>query len=188
MGTMSKTRSMPLMEGDEAGAGAGGCRGMLEGFTKRPRVFMRSRTDCHGPCGGVYVWHFGHGGDARRFQRIHNHHSRSGSAVPAPLAVEPINFTLRGSGGEIVFHVSRRRCAAKFTTPKHSLIEHSSISLWLKHATAFATLMSLRTLENGPYRVTMQLHASSDRNRLFGVTRANAFQFGCPNITFSAKF
>ena len=43
-----------------------------------------------------------------------------------------------------------------FRTLSRILLERLSIFLWLKHATSTATLMSLRTWENGPYRVTMQ--------------------------------
>ena len=45
-----------------------------------------------------------------------------------------------------------------------------------------------RILGNGPYRVTMQLYVSSYKSRLSGVTRANAFRVGYPNIPFSSQF
>ena len=45
------------------------------------------------------------------------------------------------------------------------LIEHSSTSLWLKLATSTAILTYLRILENGLFRVTMQMYALSCRNR-----------------------
>ena len=68
------------------------------------------------------------------------------------------------------------------------LIEHSSISLWLKLATSTAIPTYMRILENGLYQVTMQMYALSCRNRRFGVTWASAFRVGCPNIPFSAQF
>ena len=39
-----------------------------------------------------------------------------------------------------------------------------------------------------PYQTTIQRHVSLYGNRLFGVTRANAFRVGCPHIPFSAQF
>ena len=67
------------------------------------------------------------------------------------------------------------------------LIERSSTSLWLKHVISTAILLCWKTLENGPYQVIMQRYVMSYRNRPLGVTRANAFQVGCPNIPSSAS-
>ena len=68
------------------------------------------------------------------------------------------------------------------------LVEHFSISPRLKHATSIATLMSLKTVDNVPYRVTMQPFVWLFLNRRFGGTRAHAFRVGCPNMAFSAQF
>ena len=49
-------------------------------------LWYHARWACHGPRGGVCVWHFGHGGDARPLQRIHSHHWRNGSRTPVAKA------------------------------------------------------------------------------------------------------
>ena len=66
------------------------------------------------------------------------------------------------------------------------LIERSSTFLWLKHVISTASSAVLENLGKRPYQVIMQRYVLSYRNRPPGVTRANAFQVGCPNIPSSA--
>ena len=71
------------------------------------------------------------------------------------------------------------------------LVEHLSISPWLKHATSIATLMFLRTLENGPYRVTMQPYAwffKKKKNDDSGAPGQTYSGSGSPNVPFSSQF
>ena len=75
-----------------------------------------------------------------------------------------------------------RRDATSLYVHFPGLMERSSTSLWLKHEISTAIRKCWGTLENGPYQVITQRHASSYRNRLLGVTRADAFRVGCPNI------
>ena len=68
------------------------------------------------------------------------------------------------------------------------LTEHSFISLWHRHATSTAILMSLRTLVSIPSRVITQLCELSYRNRQIGATRSKVFRARCRNIPSSVPF
>ena len=62
------------------------------------------------------------------------------------------------------------------------------IYLWVRREIFTATPMSSKTWRIGPFRVITQQYVLSFKNQQIGVTRANAFPAGCPNIPLSAPF
>ena len=94
------------------------------------------------------------------------------SFVPHVLEIAQPDFTRKDSAADGTLHTLSR-------------IDKAFINVPLAEAGNFHCL---RTLVNGPFRVTTQPYASFFKNRQFGTTKTNAFRVGCPNIPFSAQF